>query len=258
MEITALLHRNGGNITRVHGIGHHTEKDQTARYYFIADVEWWDGSRSTRLEVAPFALVIDDQGRDPAAGEREYVKLSGHTRGLPPRERRMGTKRSRAPLDALLPKRTNQHRRPPMGQGPDSIPRGPHREGPTNTKRPELLPIEKGQLHRRQRHRDARTHQRRTILRRQGRPRPRTARTPGLSESTTARATTRGGSSNDRHQRTSKAPRDQYSPSAPTRRSRTNHRHRGIIAGSWMFHENACVKEAPRTRRLRLRKEPTR
>lgn len=29
----------------------------------------------------------------------------------------------------------------------------------------------------------------------------------------------------------------------------------GIIAGSWMFHENAHIKEAPRTRRLRLREE---
>lgn len=29
----------------------------------------------------------------------------------------------------------------------------------------------------------------------------------------------------------------------------------GILAGAWMFNNNAHVKEAPRTRRLRLRKE---
>lgn len=76
MEIKGLLHRNGGTITAINGIGHDTDEQGRAFYYFTANVQWWDGGISTALRTAPFAIVIDDQGRDPKTGEAEYVKIS--------------------------------------------------------------------------------------------------------------------------------------------------------------------------------------
>jgi hypothetical protein len=66
---TALHHRHGGVITTVYGIEHLKGKPRdghsTDFWFFRADVEWDDGSRSERIEVSPQSLVADDAPNHP-------------------------------------------------------------------------------------------------------------------------------------------------------------------------------------------------
>ena len=58
MKPNHLFHKQGGRIVKIHTIGHHTYKG-VADWYFVADVEWSDGTKSKLLEVAPYALCTD-------------------------------------------------------------------------------------------------------------------------------------------------------------------------------------------------------
>lgn len=66
---TALHHRHGGVITTVYGMEHIKGKPRDGRstdyWFFRADVEWSDGTRSERTEVPPHALVADDPSNHP-------------------------------------------------------------------------------------------------------------------------------------------------------------------------------------------------
>lgn len=78
MKTKALMHRHGGRITQITGIAHEAHADtkdtRPASYYFLADVEWFDGTRSNELKVPPFAIVLDEENM--AQAEREYTLVS--------------------------------------------------------------------------------------------------------------------------------------------------------------------------------------
>lgn len=58
METKYLEHKSGGRITKVHAIGHGTDANG-AYWFFIADVQWYDGTSGTRRQIAPGAMCYD-------------------------------------------------------------------------------------------------------------------------------------------------------------------------------------------------------
>jgi hypothetical protein len=64
MSPTTLSHQHGGSIVTVHGIEHLKAKPVGGRsrdfWFFRADVQWSDGSKSERTEVPPHSLCCED------------------------------------------------------------------------------------------------------------------------------------------------------------------------------------------------------
>ena len=54
----ALLHKNGGTITAITGVGHETYKG-VATWHFIGDIEWHDGGKSKQHFIAPYCLCYE-------------------------------------------------------------------------------------------------------------------------------------------------------------------------------------------------------
>lgn len=65
---TTLDHKHSGKITEIHGISHREDrpKDGYSRdyWFFVADVEWSDGSKSQKTVVQPFAVCCDEPGEN--------------------------------------------------------------------------------------------------------------------------------------------------------------------------------------------------
>jgi hypothetical protein len=65
---TTLDHRHGGKITEIHGISHREDRPKGGYsrdyWFFVADVEWRDGSKSTRTEVEPIKVCCEDPGNN--------------------------------------------------------------------------------------------------------------------------------------------------------------------------------------------------
>lgn len=61
---TTLDHKHGGKITEIHGISHRENrpKDGYSRdyWFFVADVEWFDGSKSHKTEVEAFKVCCEN------------------------------------------------------------------------------------------------------------------------------------------------------------------------------------------------------
>src|SRR3990167_1158333 len=78
MQIKHLLHKNGGRVTTVRSVGHRTwEKVQY--WFYLCDVTWDDGSKSSGIEVMPDRLCAD-QSNPEAMAEINKVseKLNEH------------------------------------------------------------------------------------------------------------------------------------------------------------------------------------
>ncbi len=63
LETKATLHKHGGTVTRITGIGHEVAKPKEGRsqdvWHFIGDVTWNDGGKSVGLQIAPWALCYE-------------------------------------------------------------------------------------------------------------------------------------------------------------------------------------------------------
>lgn len=61
---TTLYHKHGGKITKIRGITHREDKPKDGRsrdyWFFVADVEWRDGGKSEKTEVAPYAVCCEE------------------------------------------------------------------------------------------------------------------------------------------------------------------------------------------------------
>lgn len=75
MQTQHLIHKHGGTITQVHGVGHRTD-DGVPWWFFICDVSWDDGGKSARLEVAPDRLCADQSNADA------MVEINAATKAL--------------------------------------------------------------------------------------------------------------------------------------------------------------------------------
>jgi hypothetical protein len=64
MTTQTLSHRYGGRVTKVHGVEHLKATPVRGRsrdfWFFRADIEWSDGSKSDGTEVPPHALCCDE------------------------------------------------------------------------------------------------------------------------------------------------------------------------------------------------------
>lgn len=75
MKTKALMHRHGGRINEITGIGHETDASEgRAYYYFTGNVEWLDGSKSEAHHIEPFLIVLDEE--QIGESEREYIRIS--------------------------------------------------------------------------------------------------------------------------------------------------------------------------------------
>lgn len=70
MRHAQIFHRFGGEITRVHAVGHETVRG-IASWHYVCDVAWNDGSKSEYTFVAPGLLCHDSD----VAGSHERVIL---------------------------------------------------------------------------------------------------------------------------------------------------------------------------------------
>ena len=65
---TTLDHKHGGKITEIHGISHHEQRPKNGYsrdyWFFVADVQWHDGSKSQKTEVEPFKVCCDDPAKN--------------------------------------------------------------------------------------------------------------------------------------------------------------------------------------------------
>lgn len=68
-----ILHRHGGEITAITGIGHHTYNG-VAEWYFIGNVRWQDGSQSVAREIGPNLVCYDDES--PGSKERVHAAMA--------------------------------------------------------------------------------------------------------------------------------------------------------------------------------------
>lgn len=87
MQTKHLLHKHGGTITAVHGVGH-TTTDGVPEWYYICDVVWDDGSGSReRWKVPPWALCYDGSKPESiaelnAVAEKMNAHLAKHGKWL--------------------------------------------------------------------------------------------------------------------------------------------------------------------------------
>lgn len=85
-KLTTVSHKSGGTITCVYGVSHHTDRPKGGRsrdyWFFIADVDWFDGSKSQKTEVMPYHLCCEDPRKNPEldgllAAMNEYLEANG-------------------------------------------------------------------------------------------------------------------------------------------------------------------------------------
>lgn len=84
MKINHLRHKHGGIIRNIHYIGHEIVKG-VADWYFVGDVDWDDGTKSNKLQIAPWAVcriedTVDAVTECNAVFERmsEYLTKKGN------------------------------------------------------------------------------------------------------------------------------------------------------------------------------------
>jgi hypothetical protein len=67
VKTVGILHRSGGTIVQITGIGHQVSKPREGRswdiWFYKGDVKWDDGGESLNLEIPPFALHVEPEGR---------------------------------------------------------------------------------------------------------------------------------------------------------------------------------------------------
>lgn len=71
MQTQYLEHKHGGRIVAFHSMGHSTYKG-VASWFYVCDVDWNDGTKSDKIEVAPWALCFDHSN---AEARREYEAI---------------------------------------------------------------------------------------------------------------------------------------------------------------------------------------
>lgn len=68
LDLRHVCHRHGGRITHIDRIEHLVDrpKDGHSRdsWHFVGNVTWDDGSQSTGLQIAPWALVYADDSAE--------------------------------------------------------------------------------------------------------------------------------------------------------------------------------------------------
>jgi hypothetical protein len=76
-EPKAVLHKHGGRIVKINGIGHTIDKPSEGRsrdsWFFRGEIEWRDGTHSRHAEIAPYALCYTDEQPE---GHAEIIALS--------------------------------------------------------------------------------------------------------------------------------------------------------------------------------------
>lgn len=63
MKPAAMFHKHGGQITELSHVGHAIEgrgRNRRAFWFFRGNVAWHDGSTSTNIEIAPWAICHDE------------------------------------------------------------------------------------------------------------------------------------------------------------------------------------------------------
>lgn len=90
---TTLDHKFGGKIVEIHGIGHNEQRPKEGYsrdyWFFVADVEWRDGSKSEKTEVEPFKVCCDeprtnDELKTVMKAMDEYLAERGEWRDAKP------------------------------------------------------------------------------------------------------------------------------------------------------------------------------
>jgi hypothetical protein len=86
VHLSTIGHHHGGKITCIYGCSHAIDKPQDGHsrdhWFFIADVQWSDGTKSEKTEVPPYALCCDDLGKNPEidglmSAMNEYLSANG-------------------------------------------------------------------------------------------------------------------------------------------------------------------------------------
>lgn len=77
----ALQTNSGGKITNLKAVGHETFKG-VADWFFVGDVEYFDGSKGENRQIPPFALCYESDADKPAldaAMQRlnDYLRRNG-------------------------------------------------------------------------------------------------------------------------------------------------------------------------------------
>jgi hypothetical protein len=73
VKLSGITHRNGGDITAVHAVGHETWRG-VADWFFICAVTWHDGTKSERAIVSPNALCYEEGNKLGAALNARLVQ----------------------------------------------------------------------------------------------------------------------------------------------------------------------------------------
>lgn len=85
VELKHTMHKHGGRIVRITAIGHEANKPQDGYsrdgWWFVGDVDWFDGTKSDGIEIAPWAACYDEGNRTEvdALGDllMEYLLANG-------------------------------------------------------------------------------------------------------------------------------------------------------------------------------------
>lgn len=71
------FHKHGGKIIRITGLGHGTDKPAGGRsrdfWHFFGDVQWYDGTKSEGVEIAPWALCYDSDNEAQGRAEIDWL-----------------------------------------------------------------------------------------------------------------------------------------------------------------------------------------
>jgi hypothetical protein len=88
-ETLFTLHKHGGKILRITGISHGIDRPAAGMsrdtWHFLGDVQWFDGSKSEGIEIAPWALCYDNDNEAQSRPEvdrllvamNEYLAANG-------------------------------------------------------------------------------------------------------------------------------------------------------------------------------------
>jgi hypothetical protein len=73
-----LVHRHGGKITAIHSMRHQANKARDGRsldgWWYVGDVEWHDGTKSTNHPIDPHCLCYEtDAGREEVGALSELM-----------------------------------------------------------------------------------------------------------------------------------------------------------------------------------------
>ena len=86
-----VVHRLGGKIVVVHGLRHQVNKPRDGRsldaWWYVGDVEWFDGTKSTNHQIDPPMLCFDGERKDWDAlsdAMMDYLREHGEWRRSKP------------------------------------------------------------------------------------------------------------------------------------------------------------------------------